>query len=72
MSTALSVRIPDQLASKLSEIASETERSKSFLIQKALESYLDELADLQVAIDRFNDPKDPVVTIPQMRESLDL
>ena len=43
MSKALSVRTPDDLASKLSEIAEETERSKSFHIQKALESYLNEL-----------------------------
>ncbi|KKL15988.1 hypothetical protein LCGC14_2500070, partial [marine sediment metagenome] len=42
MRTALSVRIPVKLASKLSEIAKETERSKSFHIQKALESYLNE------------------------------
>ena len=41
MSKALSVRIPDDLASKLSEIAEETEKPKSFHIQKALESYLD-------------------------------
>ena len=36
MSTAISVRVPDELASKLSEIAEETERPKSFHIQKAL------------------------------------
>ena len=30
MSTALSVRMPDDLAEKLSEIAEETERPKSF------------------------------------------
>jgi RHH-type rel operon transcriptional repressor/antitoxin RelB len=51
MSTAISVRIPDQLASKLTEISKETERPKSFHIQKALEAYLTELADIQVAID---------------------
>jgi predicted transcriptional regulator len=30
MSTAISVRIPDELASKLTEISKETERPKSF------------------------------------------
>ena len=39
MSTALSVRIPDDLASKLSEIAKETERPKSFHIQKLFPRY---------------------------------
>ena len=72
MSTALSVRIPDDLASKLSEIAKETERPKSFHIQKALESYLTEIAELQVAYDRLHDPTDPVVSIKDMMKELEL
>ena len=72
MSTAISVRVPDELASKLSEIAEETERPKSFHIQKALEAYLDELADLQVAYDRLHDTNDPVISISQMRSELEL
>jgi len=72
MSTALSVRIPDELASKLSEIAKETERPKSFHVQKALEAYLYELADLQVAYDRLHDTTDPVISIEDMRKELEL
>ena len=72
MSTAISVRVPDELASKLSEIAKETERSKSFHIQKALEAYLTELADLQVAYDRLHDTTDPVISIGEMRKELEL
>jgi predicted DNA-binding protein len=63
MSIAISVRIPDKLASELSSIAKETERSKSFHIQKALEAYLEGLADLQVAIDRLHDTSDPVISL---------
>ena len=72
MSTAISVRVPDELASKLSEIAKETERPKSFHIQKALEAYLDELADLQVAYDRLHDTTDPVISIGEMRKEFEL
>ncbi len=72
MSTAISVRVPDELASKLSEIAKETERPKSFHIQKALEAYLTELADLQVAYDRLHDTTDPVMSIGEMRKELEL
>jgi len=71
MSKAISVRLPDDLASKLSEIAKETERSKSFHVQKALEVYLAELADLQVALDRLHNASDPVVTIDEMRKELE-
>ncbi len=72
MSTAISVRIPDKLASKLSEISKETERPKSFHIQKALAAYLAELADIQVAIDRLHDTSDPVVSVEDMRKELEL
>ena len=72
MSKAISVRLPDDLALKLSEIAKETERSKSFHVQKALEVYLDDLADLQVALDRLHDTSDPIVTSDEMRKELEL
>jgi RHH-type rel operon transcriptional repressor/antitoxin RelB len=72
MSTAISLRIPDDLATKLSEIAKETERPKSFHVQKALEAYLAELADLQVAYDRLRDTADPVISLEEMRKELEL
>ena len=72
MSTAISVRIRDDLASKLSEIAEETERPKSFHIQKAIEVYIAEQADLQIALDRLHDTSDPIVSLEKMRERLEL
>ena len=72
MSTAISVRIRDDLAAKLSEIAKETERPKSFHIQKAIEAYLYEQADLQIALDRLHDPSDTIVSLEKMRNHLDL
>lgn len=72
MSKAISIRLPDDIALKLSDIAKETERSKSFHIQKALEAYLAQLADLQVALDRLHDTSDPIVTADDMRKELDL
>ena len=72
MSKAISIRIPDNIASQLSEISKETERSKSFHVQKALEAYLMKLADLQVALDRLHDTSDQVISIKDMRKELGL
>jgi len=72
MNKAISVRIPDELVSRLNEISMETQRSKSFHVQKAIEAYLSEMADLQVALDRLQDPSDPVVSSEEMRRELDL
>jgi RHH-type rel operon transcriptional repressor/antitoxin RelB len=72
MSVAVSVRLSERLAAELGEVASATERSRSFVIQKALEAYLEEQADLQIALDRLNDPADAVISLEAMRSELGL
>ena len=72
MSTAISVRLPEKLAMDIDEIALETERARWFHIQKAVEMYIKEYADLQIALDRLNDPADPVISIQEMRTKLEL
>jgi len=70
MSTSVSLRLPDELAEKLNDIAKETERPKSFIIQKAIESYLDDIADLQVALDRLQDKTDKAISSEEMKKAL--
>ena len=72
MSIALSVRLPDSLAQELNNVAKSTERPKSFLVQKALESYLHDQADLQVGLDRLRDTSDPVISMEEMRKEIGL
>jgi len=72
MSTAISVRLPKELSEQLENIAEETERTRSFIIQKALEFYIEDYADLQIALDRLHDKSDPIVSGKEMRETLGL
>ena len=72
MNTSLSVRISEHLAREFDEVAKSTERSCSFHIQQALKSYLKEQADLQIALDRLQDSTDPVVSMEDMKKSLDV
>lgn len=72
MSTPISVRLPDKLAKKLDGVAKETERPRSFIIQKALESYLEDIADLQIALDRLHDKTDEIISSKKLKESLGL
>jgi len=72
MSTAVSIRLPDSLAKELDHIAEETERPRSFHVQKALETYIDDFADLQIALDRLRDQSDTVVSSRDIRKSLGL
>jgi RHH-type transcriptional regulator, rel operon repressor / antitoxin RelB len=72
MSTAISIRLPKHLAEKLEGIARDTERSRSFIIQKAIEAYIDDRAELQIALDRLHDTADPVVSGKALRKSVGL
>lgn len=70
--TTISVRVKDEIAGELDHVAKESERPKSFIIQKAIEAYLDDYADLQIALDRMRDTSDPIVSSRDVRESLGL
>ncbi len=72
MSTAISIRIPDELAKELNSVSKETERPRSFIIQKALESYIEDYADLQIALDRLHDKTDPIIPSKELKKSLGL
>ncbi|MBT3180858.1 MAG: ribbon-helix-helix protein, CopG family [Desulfobacula sp.] len=72
MSVAVSIRMPDELIRELDSVAKMTERSRSFHIQKALEIYLEDQADLQIALDRLQDSSDPIISIDEMRNELNV
>jgi RHH-type rel operon transcriptional repressor/antitoxin RelB len=72
MSTSISVRLPKALADQLDTVAKETERPRSYIIQKAIESYIEDYADLQVALDRLHDRTDPIISGKELRKSLGL
>ena len=58
MSTAISVKIPENLISALDLVAQETRRSRTFHVQKAIESYLEDYADGGIALERWHDEGD--------------
>ena len=69
ISSAISVRLSDEIASEMGEIARETNRSKSYLMQKAIEAYLERTSDLQVYLDRLQDPTDKVISQDEMKKN---
>ena len=70
--TAISLRLPERVAGELEKLATLTERPKSYLIRKAVETYLAEYADYQVALDRLRDKDDDALTSPELRKRLGL
>ncbi len=72
MSKAVSIRLPDQLAKQLDGVAKETERPRSYIIQKALEIYLEDYADLLIGLDRLHDKTDVVISSQELKKTLGL
>jgi len=72
MSKAVSIRLPDELVEQLESVARDTERSRSFIVQRAIEFYLEDYADLQVALDRLRDKSDRIVSSDELRKTLGL
>ncbi len=72
MNTPISIRIPEDLAQQLDGIARETDRPKSYIVQKALESYIEEYVDLQIALDRLHDSTDDLISGKELRKKLGL
>jgi len=72
MSQVISIRVDNETAEKLNEIAKETERAKAFHVQKAIQTYIKEYADLQIALDRLHNFDDETISMKEMREMLEL
>jgi len=68
MSSAISVRLKDKTARALEKLSKATDRPKTYFIEKALESYLAEQADYQVALDRLKNKDDPVISSAELRK----
>ena len=72
MRVTISVRLPDELAKTLAEVSAATEQSKSFVVQKALDAYLEAQVNMQVSHERLNDPSDATIPLDTMRSELGL
>jgi RHH-type rel operon transcriptional repressor/antitoxin RelB len=70
MPVSVSVRLPDGVARDLDQVANATDRPRTYLIVKALECYLAEYADYQIALDRLRDKDDPVISGAELRRRL--
>jgi RHH-type rel operon transcriptional repressor/antitoxin RelB len=62
MSEAVSVRLPEDVARRLDELAKSLDRPKTYIVTKALREYLEEYEDYLIALNRLNDKDDKVVT----------
>jgi len=70
MTTSVTVRVPDNLVEQLDELAVTLERSRAYLVKKAMEMYLAEYADYLIALERLRDKDDDILSSQEMKNLL--
>jgi RHH-type transcriptional regulator, rel operon repressor / antitoxin RelB len=65
----LSIRLPQELEEKLEKVSKSEDRSKSWIIRKALERYLEDLIDYREAMQVLNSSS-PIYTNEQATKRL--
>ncbi len=66
----ITARVPDELVEALDAAAEALKRSRADVIRHALERYLEDYDDLDVALERLRDPADPVLDWDEVRQEL--
>lgn len=66
----ITARLPDDVVYALDEAASRLKRSRAEIVRQAIERYLEDFEDLSVAVERLQDPNDPVLDWDLLRREL--
>ncbi len=68
--TQVSARLPDELVKTIDAAAKRLKRSRAEIIRQAVEYYLDDVEDLRLALDRLQDPADPILDWDEVKREL--
>ena len=68
--TRITATLPDDLVRKIDRVAVRLNSSRAKLVEQAVECYLDDVEDYQLALDRLNDPTDAVLDWQDVRREL--
>ena len=66
----ITARLPDDVVEALDAAALRLKRSRAEIVRQAIEHYLEDFDDLSLAIDRLQDPTDPVLDWDEVRRAL--
>jgi len=69
---AISIRLDEQVLRELEALSKATERSRTFLINEAIMTYIAEYGDYCVALDRLLDKDDELINSSELRSRLGL
>jgi len=68
----IGLRLSDDELKALDSICKATDRTRAYILRRALGIYLEEYVDYQIALDRLNDKDDLIVSSDEMRRLIGL
>lgn len=68
--TQVTARLPDDLVASIDAAARSLNRSRAEIIRQAIEYYLSDVDDLGLALERLQDPADPVLDWDEVKREL--
>ena len=67
----LNVRLNDNLENRLTKVAMFTDRTKSYITKKALETYLEDIEFFMETKERFEDPNSEYIDFEEFKKKFD-
>jgi len=68
----LSVRLNEEMQSKLDGLCNATKRPKSFFVKEALENYLDDMVDYYEVQSRSQDSSRNLISVKELEKALNV
>ena len=66
----ITARLPDELVAALDNVAAELRRTRAEVVRQAIEYYLEDFADLNLALQALRDPADAVLDWETVKHEL--
>lgn len=66
----ITARVTDEMLQALDAAATHLKRSRADVVRQALEQYIEDFDDLTVALERVQDPTDPVLDWDEVKRAL--
>ena len=66
----ISIRLPEEMETRINNLAKSTQRSKSFFIKEALTNYLDDMEDYYDVLKRQNDENRNLISLEELENAL--
>lgn len=65
------LRLDNKTIREVDRIAKELQRSRSYIIRKAIQTYIDEYLDYEIALQRLKDKDDLIISSEEMNKEIE-